>query len=79
MTDIKEHMEVIASCGRRVGVVDHVRNLCIKLTRKDSPDDKHHFIPLAWVERVDSLVHLKKSALETQQGWKSDLASCECA
>ncbi|MCE9563139.1 MAG: DUF2171 domain-containing protein [Planctomycetes bacterium] len=73
---IKERMDVIASCGKKVGVVDHVEGGTIKLTRKDSPDNQHHFIPTGWVDHVDSHVHLKKNSMETEQGWKSDAASC---
>jgi hypothetical protein len=75
---IKEHMNVIASCGKTVGVVDRVEGSAIKLTKKDSPDNQHHFIPVGWIERVDSHVHLKKNSKETEQGWKSDAASCGC-
>jgi hypothetical protein len=75
---IKKHMNVIASCGKKVGVVDGVEGSAIKLTKKDSPDDQHHFIPVGWVERVDSHVHLKKNSKETEQGWKSDASSCGC-
>lgn len=76
---IKTHMNVIASCGKEVGVVDAIEGSAIKLTRKDSPDDQHHFIPVGWVERVDTHVHLKKNSKETEQGWKSDAASCGCS
>lgn len=75
---IKKHMNVIASCGKKVGVVDHVEDRAIKLTKKDSPDDQHHFIPFGWIERVDSHVHLNKNSQEAEQGWKSDAASCGC-
>ena len=73
---IREHMKVIASCGKTVGVVDHVESGSIKLTRKDSPDGQHHFIPFNWIERVDSHVHLSKNSMETERDWKSDAASC---
>jgi hypothetical protein len=71
--DIKEHMEVIGSEGGHVGTVDHMSddNL-IKLTRSDTGGDKHHFIPLGWVESVDSQVHLSKSADEAKMQWKSE-------
>ena len=49
---IKEHMDVIASCGKKVGVVDHVGGGAIKLTKKDSPDGQHHFIPVGWISRL---------------------------
>ena len=76
---IKVHMNVIASCGKKVGVVDEVGGGAIKLTKKDSPDDQHHFIPVGWVERVDSHVHLNKNSMETEQNWKSVAAACVCS
>ena len=75
---MKDHMDVVASCGKKVGVVDHMEGGAIKLTKKDSPDGQHHFIPVGWVERVDNHVHLNKNSMETEQGWKSDPASCGC-
>ena len=76
---IKERMNVIASCGKKVGVVDHLEGPAIKLTKKDSKDGQHHFIPFGWVDHVDSHVHLKKNSMETEQSWKSDAASCGCS
>jgi len=75
-TNIRERMDVIASCGKKVGVVDHVEGSTIKLTKSGSPDGQHHFIPTGWVDHVDNHVHLKKNSMETEQGWKSDAASC---
>ena len=75
---IKEHMNVIASCGKTVGAVDRVEGSAIKLTKSDSPDGQHHFIPVGWIERVDSHVHLTKNSKETEEGWKSDAVSCGC-
>ncbi len=80
---IREHMSVIASCGKTVGVVDSVETNSIKLTRKDSLDDQHHFIPLNWISRVDSHVHLNRNSKETTEGWSlsdsCDLSdSCGC-
>ena len=73
---IRERMDVIASCGKKVGVVDHVEGGAIKLTRSDSPNGQHHFIPVGWVDHVDAHVHLKKNSEETEQDWKSDAAGC---
>ena len=75
---ISEDMRVIASCGKQVGVVDKVETESIKLTRKDSPDDQHHFIPLSWVAHVDKHVHLDRNSKEAVEGWKSDPDSCGC-
>jgi hypothetical protein len=76
---IKERMDVIASCGKKIGVVDHVEAGAIKLTRKDSPDGQHHFIPTAWVDHVDTHVHLTRNSLEAELAWKSDAGSCGCS
>jgi hypothetical protein len=65
-TMIKEHMEVLGADGVHVGTVDQLEGRDqVKLT-KDDPDagGEHHFIPLAWVDRVDSTVHLKQSGAE---------------
>lgn len=76
VADIEPHMDVIASCGCNMGKVDHMEDNAIKLTRNDSPDGQHHFIPKSWVARVDEHVHLNKNAEETQQEWKSEAAGC---
>jgi hypothetical protein len=80
---IRTHMSVVASCGKTIGIVDSVETNSIKLTRKDSPDDQHHFIPLNWISRVDSHVHLNRNSKEAIEGWSlSDSCnssdSCGC-
>src|SRR5579871_6615622 len=65
VADIKPHMSVVSSCGCTVGKVDHLEGSAIKLTKNDSPDGQHHFVPTGWVERVDEHVHLSKNADET--------------
>lgn len=78
MTDagsIKEHMDVIASDGETIGRVDHVEGADkIKLTKSDSPDGKHHFVPFSWIAKVDQHVHLSKSANDIQKAWESEAA-----
>jgi hypothetical protein len=69
--DIKEHMGVFASCGTMVGKVDHVQGNSIKLTKNDSPDGQHHLIPMSWVTRVDSGVHLDREHMAVQRDWQS--------
>jgi len=69
-SQIKEHMAVKASDGQVIGKVDHMEGSDkIKLTKNDSPDGKHHFIPLDWVESVDSQVHLGKAAKDVKAQW----------
>ncbi len=76
---IKEHMPVYASCGKQVGAVDAVEGDKIKLTAKDSKDGQHHWIPISWVDRVDSHVHLTKNSVECETEMKNgtcDSGSC---
>ena len=74
-TQIREHMEVIASCGKHVGAVDRVEGDSIKMTKSDpTAGGKHHFIPAEWVERVDQHVHLNKNSEEVFNGWKTEPA-----
>ena len=75
---IREHMQVVASCGKCVGSVDHLEDKTLKLTRKDSPDGLHHYIPLSWIDHVDSHVHLNKNSVETELNWKPSAAACDC-
>jgi hypothetical protein len=73
---IKEHMEVLGSDGQHVGTVYHLEGKDkIKLTKSDEDaDGLHHFIPLAWVDAVDTSVHLKKTSHEAKREWKPGTA-----
>jgi hypothetical protein len=63
--NITEHMEVVGSDGMHVGTVDHLEGVDrIKLTKDDSRDGKHHYIPTDWVDHVDRHVHLNRPADE---------------
>jgi len=66
-------MEVVGSDGIHVGTVDHMDGADqVKLTKSDqAAGGEHHFIPLAWVERVDDKVHLKQAAAEAKARWKT--------
>ena len=68
--DIREHQEVYASCGTKIGTVDHVEGDSIKLTRSGSPDGQHHRIPLSWVAKVHDHVHLNKDHKEVESQWQ---------
>lgn len=50
-----EHMQVMDVNGEHVGTVDHVEGDQLKLTRKDSPDGQHHYVPLSQVESMDEV------------------------
>ncbi len=66
VADIRDHMEAYASCGTKVGKVDHVEGNSIKLTKNDSPDGQHHRIPLSWVAKVHDHIHLNKDHNEVK-------------
>lgn len=73
VTNIVEHMEVVGSDGKHVGTVDHLEGEGkIKLTRQDSSDGHHHFIPVDWVSGVDEMVHLGKTSNEVFSQWEHE-------
>ncbi len=60
---IKQHMEVADAGGRHLGTVDEVEDDRIKLTRSDSTDGSHHYVPIDDVEKIaDNRVYLKSTA-----------------
>lgn len=65
---IREHMPVVGSDSKDVGTVDGLAEPeMIKLTRDDKGN--HHWIPLAWVTRVDQSVHLDRPGKQAMQEW----------
>ena len=63
LKEIKEHAEVIGADGVHVGTVDHVDGDRIKLAKRDSGDDRHHYISGGLVAEVeDGVVRLSANA-----------------
>jgi hypothetical protein len=60
-----------------IGTVDHMDGeRYIKLTKSDSSDGKHHWIPVSWVERIeDGAVYLNKDAEEVTSSMFHSLPS----
>ena len=50
---IKEDMTVVGADGVHIGTVDHLDGERIKLTKADSGDGKHHYLPAGLVAAVD--------------------------
>lgn len=71
-SQIKEHMDVVCSKGGKVGKVDHVEGNRIKLTKNDSPDGQHHYVPASLVAQVDDKVHLTKTGDEVKAMWTAE-------
>ena len=68
--NIKEHMDVIGSCGNKLGRVDGVEGSSIKLTKDGAPDNRHHYVPMDWVDHVDQHVHLNKDCGKAKREWQ---------
>ena len=68
---IEEHMEVVGKDGQHVGIVDHLQDGKLKLTKHDSnADGVHHFIELSTIASIDKFVTLNISSSEAQKGWE---------
>src|SRR5690606_13978104 len=69
---IKDHTQVVASCGTHVGVVDHLDGERIKRAKSDPESGgKHHLIPLGSVDKVeDNKVVLTKDHKEVFAEWQ---------
>ena len=50
---IRAHQKVVDARGNHVGTVDHVQGDQIKLTRSDSSDGEHHYVPLSQVSGIE--------------------------
>lgn len=50
-----EHLQVKDVNGEHVGTVDHVDGDQLKLTKADSTDGQHHYLPLSQVESMDDV------------------------
>ncbi|MZY04793.1 DUF2171 domain-containing protein [Acinetobacter pittii] len=71
INDIKKHADVIASCGTKVGTVDHLEGENqLKLTRDES--GQHHLIPTGWIGEVkEEQVILNKNSEEVKDQWQA--------
>ncbi len=70
-SQIKPKTPVVCSKDGQFAVVDHMEGTdSIKLAK----DDKgvHHFIPLAWVTKVDDKVHVDRTGDEAMRQWSTD-------
>ena len=69
--EIRENMQVLGSDGGVVGRVDKVDGERIKLNREPARGP-HHFVPLAWIARVDEHVHLDRDSGTARNGWTAE-------
>lgn len=63
-----EHLQVRDRNGEHVGTLDHLDGDRIKLTKSDSSDGQHHYVPLSQVESMDNMaVHLNVTREEAMK------------
>jgi hypothetical protein len=63
-TYITTGMEVVGSCGTKVGLAKGVENVRLKLQGNPS-------ISATWILRVDRRIHLTKTLQEVESGWNN--------
>jgi hypothetical protein len=70
-TQIRPHMPVVCSNGVQFGIVDHLDvGDSIKLTKDEQ--GQHHWIPLSWVTRVDSHIHVDRPGDQAMREWSTE-------
>jgi len=67
---IKSHMPVVCSNDGQFAVVDHMEGASTIKLAKDK-NGQHHYIPLAWVTRVDDKVHVDRPGKQAMQDWST--------
>ena len=69
-SEIKPHMPVVCSENGHFAEVDHLEgSTTIKLKKDDQV--QHHYIPLAWVTRVDDKVHIDRPGNQAMREWST--------
>lgn len=67
-------MPVICSEGGQFAVVDHMSsdNRTIKLAKDEHGE--HHYIPVSWVTKIDSAVHVDRPGRQAMREWSTEAA-----
>ncbi len=69
----REGQEVVGSDGQHVGVVDHVREDRLILTKGDSmAGGRHHSVPCSWVSKVEDKIELNRTSEQARQAWRDE-------
>lgn len=70
---IHPEMAVVGSDGEHVGIVDRVDGEMIRLSATDpTAGGQAHYIPISWVDSVESAVRLRISSSEAGQAWQTE-------
>ena len=68
-SEFKDGMPVVCSNEGQFGVIDRVEGDHLKL--KKDREGQHHWIPRAWVTRVDDKVHVDRPGEQAMREWSS--------
>jgi hypothetical protein len=69
--EIQPEMPVVSSNDLQFGVVDHMEGQQSIKLKKDAAG-RHHFIPVSWVIRVDTMVHLDRPTEQAMREWRTE-------
>jgi len=73
LNQVREHMPVVGSDEEQVGTVDCIRGDRVILTKGDSPDDRHHSLSFAHIDRVEGdRVILDQPSAEAKRQWHDE-------
>ena len=53
LSQVQPHNEIVGGDGGHIGTVDHIVDNAIKLTRKDSADNRHHYIDVGLIASIE--------------------------
>jgi hypothetical protein len=68
---VRPGMRVVCADESRFAVVDHMHGrVTIKLERDEH--GAHHFIPLAWVMRIDDEIHIDRARDQAMREWSTE-------
>lgn len=67
---IEKHMPVVSSHREALGFVDHVADGNLELARDEV--GQHHFVPMRWIDHIDSQVHLSRTAEDVRRLWAGE-------
>lgn len=68
--EIRSGLAVQGSNNLVFGVVDHLDGKDTLKLKKDK-SGQHHYIPVAWVTKVDDKVHIDRSSDEAMKAWRT--------
>ena len=69
-SEIKPHMSVVCSKDGEFAKVDHLEGSSTLKLMKDK-SGQHHYIPLSWVTKIDSKVHVDRPGDQAMREWST--------